>query len=266
MAKKRKNPTRREVEALDRAQELVDMAREASSAKRSAELAMEAIRLSPICADAWSVLAAIAEPGSDQQLQCLTQAIDAGEAAIGASFEEMVGHFWGWPETRPYMRAKGFLAGALWRRGQRDEAIAVLRDMLRLNPGDNQGMRYTLMGYLSEIGDLAGIEALAADYPDEEGAMWFWPIALGSFRRHGDSDASRKALRAALRGNKHVAPLLLGTKKLPKVMPDFHGIGDQNEAVLYAAEFTSGWQSTPGAIDWLRAATSGAASSRGNRK
>src|SRR5262249_48295390 len=148
------------------------------------------------------------------------------------------------PETRPYMRARAFLAGALWTRGRRGEAIEVLRDMLRLNPGDNQGVRYTLIGYLSETADHAEIESLAADYPDEDGAMWFWPIALAMFRREGDTDVSRKALRAAVKSNKHVPAFLLGTKKLPRVMPEFYGDGDQNEAVLYAAEFMSGWEST----------------------
>jgi hypothetical protein len=212
VAGKRKNPTRKQLEALDRAQELVDEARHASSVKRGAELAMEAIRVSPLCADAWSVLAAVAEPGSDQQLTCLTEAIAAGEAAIGASFEEMVGEFWGWPETRPYMRAKGFLAGALWKRGR-------------------------------------GIEALA------------------EFRHSGDTDASRKALRAAVKSNKYVAPILLGTEKLPKVQPAFYSIGDRNEAVFYAADFIFGWQSTPGAIEWVAKTTSGPTSSRpANRK
>jgi hypothetical protein len=260
------NPTRRELEALEKAQDLVDKAREASSAKRSADLAMEAIRLSPLCADAWSVLAAIAEPGSDQQLQCLARATEAGERALGASFNEMVGQFWGWPETRPYMRARAFMAGALWQRGERGEAIEVLWDMLRLNPGDNQGMRYTLIGYLCEVGDHAGIGALAADYPEEEGAMWFWPIALAAFRRDGDTDASRKALRAATKSNRHVAAFLLGHKQPPKVPPDFHGLGDLNEAILYVTEFMSGWQSTPGAVEWIGAATSSPSSPRPTRR
>jgi tetratricopeptide repeat protein len=44
----------------------------------------------------------------------------------------------------PYMRARLGLAHSLWTAGRRDEAVQHLQDMLRLNPGDNQGVRYTL--------------------------------------------------------------------------------------------------------------------------
>ena len=64
------------------------------------------------------------------------------------AFQEHVGHFWSLLETRPYMRAREGLASKLWTMGRRDEAIKHLQDMLRLNPGDNQGVRYTLAGWL----------------------------------------------------------------------------------------------------------------------
>jgi hypothetical protein len=70
-----------------------------------------------------------------------------------------------------------------------------------------------------------------------------------------------------VKSNKHVPALLLGTRKLPKVPPEFYGVGDLNEAVCYAADFMSGWQSTPGAIEWLGKTTSGPSASRhANRK
>ncbi len=65
-------------------------------------------------------------------------------------FEENVGHFWGIVETRPYMRARLGLAFTLWGTGERDAAIEQAQDMLRLNPGDNQGVRYPLMLWLLE--------------------------------------------------------------------------------------------------------------------
>jgi tetratricopeptide (TPR) repeat protein len=254
---KRENPSPKELEALGRAQDLVYDAWDAPTTKRRAALATRAIEISPLCADAWLILAQMAEPGTDREMELLLRAVDVGKAALGSSFDELTGEFWGWLETRPYMRARQVLATTLWGRGLRDDAITHLSDMLRLNPNDNQGLRYMLIGYLAETDRHAEIERLKESYPGEGMAMWLWPLALAAFRRDGDTDASRKALRAALKSNKYVAGFLLGRRKLPKAMPDYYGIGDLNEAVLYAAEFTSGWQSTSGAIEWVGAATSG---------
>lgn len=40
------------------------------------------------------------------------------------------------------MRARAALAGTLWRLGRREEAVDHQRELLRLNPNDNQGLRY----------------------------------------------------------------------------------------------------------------------------
>src|SRR2546421_12928373 len=48
------------------------------------------------------------------------------------------GHFWGFLETRPYMRARAGLASTLLQLGDIDSALAHYRDMLKLIPNDNQ--------------------------------------------------------------------------------------------------------------------------------
>ena len=45
--------------------------------------------------------------------------------------------------------AREGLANSLWTAGRRDEAERHLQDLLRLNPSDNQGVRYTLAGFLA---------------------------------------------------------------------------------------------------------------------
>lgn len=66
-----------------------------------------------------------------------------------AGCQRDVGHFWGLLETRPYLRTRLGLAHALWTAGRRAEAVQHLQDMLRLNPNDNQGVRYTLARLLA---------------------------------------------------------------------------------------------------------------------
>ena len=82
-------------------------------------------------------------------------------------FEEAAGDFWSILETRPYMRAREGLAYSLWKLGEREAAIGHYKEMLRLNPHDNQGMRYILLDCLLAMGrdDEAG--ALLAEYEDD---------------------------------------------------------------------------------------------------
>jgi len=44
---------------------------------------------------------------------------------------------------------------------------------------------------------------------------------------------------------------LLGLKRLPKRLPAFIGMGDENEAICYADEAAGVWFNTPGALEWL---------------
>jgi tetratricopeptide (TPR) repeat protein len=75
--------------------------------------------------------------GSNEAIDLYRQGVAAGEKALGKrAFRDDVGHFWGLMAP-PYMRARQGLAEALWKYGERDEAVAHYQDMLRLNPNDN---------------------------------------------------------------------------------------------------------------------------------
>jgi len=64
------------------------------------------------------------------------------------------------------MRARHGLAEVLWHLGERQAAIAHLQDMLRLNPGDNQGVRYTLAGWLLAEGWDEELARLLKEYDE----------------------------------------------------------------------------------------------------
>ena len=241
-------------EALDRAQDVIYGAWEASSAKRRIALAEKALSISPICADAYVLLAQHAEDGSDRELDLLRQGVDAGAKALGkAGFDEYAGEFWGFLETRPYMRARFGLARTLWLRGALDEAIDHLRDMLRLNPNDNQGARYSLAALLIEAGRDKDLAALLEAYPEDDMAAWTWTAALAAFRKGGDSKESRAQVARAQASNPYVPAYVLGTKQIPKHLPPYYSPGEDDEALFYALDFRTGWTNTPGAIDWLKA-------------
>ncbi len=235
---------------LEEAQELIYQALETTGARRLA-LARRALERSPDCADAYVLLAEAArDPREAQALY--EQGVRAGERALGpAAFREDVGHFWGILETRPYMRARQGLAEVLWHLGEHEAAIAHLRDMLRLNPGDNQGLRYTLANWLLATGDDAALADLLRQYPDESSATWAYTRALAAFRRRGAGGQADAALRQALATNPFVPAYLLGRKPLPRHLPAYVGFGDENEAVAYVAEAAEAWLAVPQAIEWL---------------
>jgi tetratricopeptide (TPR) repeat protein len=236
---------------LGQAQELIYNAWETADRKRRVALAQKAISISPDCADAY-VLLAEETAVLDEALELYRKGVEAGERAVGRqAFESEAGHFWGILETRPYMRARAGLARCLWEKSQHNEALAHYREMLRLNPNDNQGLRYLLASCLLELRRDDEIIDLAAEYEDDAPAAFPWTLALIAFRRHGDNNESGNKLAAALGRNPHVPAYMLGRKELPRRLPDLIGFGDESEAICYAAENLNAWTATAGALAWL---------------
>jgi tetratricopeptide (TPR) repeat protein len=237
---------------LDRAQSLLYRAFEEPDHDRRIALAREALDICPDCADAYVLLAEHTHKRKEA-LALWEQAVAASERALGPQgFEEAVGHFWGLLETRPYMRARLGLANALWTAGRRDEAAGHLQDMLRLNPNDNQGIRYTLAGFLLSLDRDDDLGRLLEQYSEDSLAAWAYTQALLAFRRQGDTVEARRLLKAALKKNKHIPAYLTGRKFPPDRGPRSYSPGDENEALEYVGSFLAGWKSTPGAVAWLR--------------
>jgi tetratricopeptide (TPR) repeat protein len=235
---------------LERAQEVIYEALAATGARRTA-LARKALTISPDCADAYVLLAEATHDPQDAR-HLYEQGVAAGERALGAAaFTDDVGHFWGLVETRPYMRARGGLAEVLWQLGERAAAIEHAQALLHLNPGDNQGIRYTLANWLLAVGDEAALERLLRQYPDEASAQWAYTKALSAFRRHGAGRQADRELEQALEVNPYVPLYLLGVTPFPKQLPAYYGMGDEAEAVTYLAQAVEAWAETEGATRWV---------------
>lgn len=236
---------------LGEAQDLIYDAWESSGFERL-ELARDALDISEDCADAWVLLAEEAAGSLHEARVFYEEGVKAGEKVLGQdAFEDHAGHFWLVFETRPYMRARAGLAGCLWDLDKHVEAIDHLQDMLRLNPNDNQGIRYILLTYLLEDGTQSAVDELLTAY-DDGSANWLYSQALHTFRGQGASSAARKHLQAALKSNSHVPAYLLLDKTLPKELPDTISFGDEDEAAVYVAYNRHLWAGEEGAVDWMR--------------
>ncbi len=237
---------------LEEAQELMYQAFEAPTRRERIKLAKQALDISQDCADAYVLLAEEDAKSPVEAHVYYELGVAAGERAIGEEFDELVGYFWGVTYTRPYMRARAGLGGMLWALDKREEAIGHYSEMLRLNPGDNQGLRYTLFSWLLTVEDHDAAEALVAAYDDDAVADFLYNQVLLALRREGVSGASRAVLRQAEEWNPHVVPYLLGEKRLPRQLPEYIEFGGDSEASLYVAGNLDNWRATPGALDWLR--------------
>ncbi|MFQ5946299.1 MAG: hypothetical protein ACE5NC_08630, partial [Anaerolineae bacterium] len=235
---------------LEKAQDLAYQAFEARG-RRRVQLARKALELSADCADAYVILAEHTSE-LDRARDLYTQGVAAGERALGPrTFAEEAGHFWGLVSTRPYMRARFGLAQCLERLGRTGEAIEHYRDLLRLNPNDNQGVRYVLLPALLAQGrdDEAG--ALLRQFEGDAMALWQYGRALWMFRREGDSRPARESLGQALRANRRVPRYLTGDEELPEDDAPSYALGSDEEAVICARALGGVWQAMPGAGRWL---------------
>ncbi len=245
---------RGEPSAVDEAQEIMYEAWEAPTRQRAVALARKALKVSEDCADAYVFLAAVAAKSRDEEIDLYRKGVEAGERALGQeAFKEDTGHFWGLLDSRPYMRARAGLAECLWEMGDREEAVEHYWEMLRLNPGDNQGLRYLLMPYLIELDRDEDAEKLFKLYDDDGMAAWMYSRALLNFRNQGDCPVADKSLKAATEENQHVLTYLLGHRKMPRELPGHYGFGDENEAVLYVDGNEAAWHASAGAIEWASA-------------
>ena len=215
-------------------------------------LAKRALAISPLCADAYVLLAEESAESLEEAEALYARGVEAGELALGPkTFEEDVGHFWGLLETRPYMRARAGLARALWASGDRDGAIAHYREMLRLNPGNNPGLRYSSPPPCSRSATTRPCGTPEA-YDDDGSPYWTYTKALLAFRAGGATEEAGRLLAEAVRSNGHVPAFLSGEKDLPKAAPALITLGGEDEAAEYARDCGEAWRRTAGALEWLR--------------
>lgn len=233
----------------ERAEDLVLAARGERSLPRLRQRVREALALDPDCVVAHVLLADVSS-GPVEALGHARDAVAAGERALAEELATDDHSLWYHPVGRPWLMARSLLSELLWQRGDRPLAMAEARGILARNPGDNQGIRYVLLGWLLQAGSVADIDALLAAHPDEASAMWHFGAALHRFRTEGPSDAATGALRAAIASNQHVVPILAGTVPMPDELPDTYTLGSVDEAAVYLGTAFPAWLDTAGAIEW----------------
>jgi len=248
--------SRRGTEAkADAAQQLVYDAWEAATEEEETALIHRALKLDPMNVDALLRAGGYARLEGAEEIEYLRQVVAAGEKKLGPeAFKEFAGHFWGFIETRPYMRARGRLAEALRNAGRLEEAIVEWNAMLELNPGDNQGVRYLLLPSLLVLQRLEAARNLFEKYPGEceYNAVFAWGRVLERFLSD-DLPGAKSALVVARKQNAHMQAYVKGHRPIPKELPGGYAPGSKEEAICFAGDVSAAWKKHRAAWKWLEA-------------
>jgi tetratricopeptide (TPR) repeat protein len=242
----------------DEAQDLFYDALDAPTEAKEFALIKKVLQLDPGHTDALLVALGHRPLEQGDQIEALGKIVAVAEKRLGPNaFEKYAGSFWGFHETRPYMRARGQLAAALQDAGRIEEAIIELEAMLELNPNDNQGLRYALLPCYLSLQRLDGAARLFVAYDEcDWNTVFAWGRVLERWLM-GDTTGAQQALAVARKQNGHSEAYLRGHKRLPKHVPETYSPGSKEEAQCFAGSLRMIWQTHPKALAWLAAQLGG---------
>jgi tetratricopeptide (TPR) repeat protein len=146
----------------------------------AARLFRRALKLDPQHADAHNHLGIVSLEArklkaADKHFRA---AIDGGQRQLERDGAEV---HWGFIENRPYLRGLANLALVLVEQKKWAEALAIHRQMLELNPNDNQGVRWLVGVECLRVGDDKGAVAAFSKVMAEEVGCAFG-LALAKLR------------------------------------------------------------------------------------
>lgn len=219
--------------------------------KRQIKLAKEALSVYANCADAYTILAGF-EDDPEKKRSLLERACEVGKAALkdeGILIEEEQRDLWSVLPGRPYLRAKLALANFLYETGEKREALSLYEEILRLNPGDNQGVRHILIALYLELGMLEEARKFLRERRDDFPA-WDYAEAYVTYREKGDCPAARGALRRGFYKNPRIARYLLGEERLPEHLPESSAAGSDEEAQIISSLIMPYWRQTAAETSW----------------
>jgi len=246
----------RERTPVQEAQDVMYDAWDTPQQKKRIALAKKALKISTDCADAYVLLAEEEADTPEESLRLYRKGMEAGKRALGEEFlndPENVGYFWGILSTRPFMRAYHGYAMRLAQTGEDDLALDSFRELLRLNPNDNQGVRYTLLEFLIKRFRLAEAKELIEEHGGYGGGVDFsYSQLLLAIEEGATEKELQELLEMAIETNAFVPDFLVGKRRIPEFDFSAMVLGGKDEAAYYATRYVDSWRAIGGAIGWLK--------------
>lgn len=216
------------------------------------DLVGQALKLDPKCVDVYVFKGDISDI-PEEAYKHYSKAIKLAKKELKKKnlFEEGKGHFWMIHETRPFMSAKHGLILCLSDMDKKEEAISECKEMLELNPGDNQGIRYLLSTLLLQTKKYDDFETMIKEREEDSGTDWLYNLALYKFIKTGKSKSSNEALLKAYKKNKFVIDILLGKREISNESSDYVTLGSEEEAGFYVGHNGNIWIGIENSFDWI---------------
>lgn len=179
--------------------------------------------------------------------------IDDFKKNVGEEFfKENEGNFWAIPETRTFMGCLFEQTLLFWQNNEKDKAIDQLKYVLKLNPRDDQGVRYVLLSYLLELDMLEDAQSLMMSYGDDYSTYWSFCELLLDIKKQEDSAIIEMEFGMCVECNEYVVPYLIGDEKIPSDAVGSYDDGDRNEAIFYVQSAGDAWFNDKNALNTLK--------------
>lgn len=206
-----------------------EMATNAESDSEAKELVKEALKLDPNLIDAM-VFQSMVEDSPKVSFNILYKALAKEKKSLekdGIWEEENIGDFWGIWETRPYMRVLYALLELYKANYMFSKAIEIGNEVLRLNEGDNMGVRFSLASIYAVIEDEENLLKLLEKFKIDESISFMLPYIVFLVKTGKEKEA------------------LKIYKKLQRNFPGFNDILEEDSTILLGeleifAEFNMG--------------------------
>ncbi len=221
------------------------------SSRQELHMLNKALKLDPDCAEAYNMLAR-READVDKASVVYRKAIEAGRRSLGEEpFNDPDYPFWLDVETRPLLRAMYGLAEALLAKGEDDEPVKLLREILRLNRNDNLGARHDLVSILMELKQYdEARQIIEKDYPSDFTPLWPMAMALIEFNK-GNEDKAREHLLAVHAINPYVLPTMIDPEDDLQNLDGYVQHGSQSEADEVVDLIQNAWFQDQKSMIWL---------------
>ncbi len=162
---------------------------------------------------------------------------------------------WSMLDNRPFLRCLHGHALDCYEMVRTEEALGLFRELLSLNPNDNQGVRVMALEALFKLGRWQEAFDLTMRYPEDIMCETLYGRALALFRL-GDKRLGSIALKRAVETMPRVRAELLKEKhRRPRSSTPWGvAVGSAEEAYEYWMRWREMWKDADGALEWLRVA------------
>lgn len=192
----------------EQALDILEQAYYAEDEKTAAKFAKDALKLDPDLTEAKLVL--IGTYPLEKQKKEYEKLIKQEEERLSKMGigDDDVGIYYGLLETRPYMRVRYAYMELLENMNKLRMAMAEGEDIIRLNEGDNMGVRYKLIKLCAMLEDGEKLEKLVAEY-NEESVHFLLPQAVYYYKTD-ELMKARGILKRMYKENTYVKALFDG--------------------------------------------------------